>query len=86
MADRMGRVDAILGAAETCRGAVAWTVVSLTRVADLLRGVADERIGLVERRIVCRIARELGIQTFDFGARGCFAAEHPGIRRGIALD
>lgn len=86
IADRVGGVDAILSAAETRRRAVAEAVVSLIRDADLLRGVADERIGLIKRRVMRRIARELGIQAFDFGARRFLAAEHPGVRRTIALD
>ena len=51
-----------------------------------LGGIADERIGLVERGIMRRIARELGLETLGFRARRCFATEHPRIRRSITLD
>ena len=52
----------------------------------LLGRIADERIGLVERGVMCRIASKLGIQTLGFRARRCFATEHPRIRRSIPLD
>ena len=49
-------------------------------------GIADERVGLFESRVVRRIALKLGIQTFGFGARRFLAAEHPSIRRSVTLD
>jgi len=51
-----------------------------------LGGIADERIGLVERGVMRRIAGQLGIQTFGFRARRFLAAEHPCIWRSITLD
>jgi hypothetical protein len=52
----------------------------------LLGGIADERVGLFESGVMRRIALKLGIQTLGFGARRFLAAEHPGIRRSVALD
>ena len=49
-------------------------------------GVADERLGLIEGRIVRWIARKLGVETFGYRCGRFLAAERAGVRRGIALD
>ena len=48
--------------------------------------IANERIGLLERRVMRWKARKLGIQTLGRGARRFLAAERPRIRMYVAVD